>query len=107
MTYLVLEAQTGELCYATGGHLPMLRRSGATHEVEILYGDEGLPLGIEKDSLLADRKIQLAPGDTLLLVTDGVVEAWVPIGMYLRWSSSRRFLRQPGFRRRPDGGRYF
>jgi serine phosphatase RsbU (regulator of sigma subunit) len=53
----------------------MLRRSGATHEVEILYGDEGLPLGIEKDSLLTDRKIQLAAGDTLLLVTDGVVEA--------------------------------
>jgi sigma-B regulation protein RsbU (phosphoserine phosphatase) len=75
MTYLVLEAQTGEVCYATGGHLPMLRRSGATHEVDIIYGDEGLPLGIEKDSLLADRKIQLAPGDTLLLVTDGVVEA--------------------------------
>ena len=53
----------------------MLRRSGATHEVDILYGDEGIPLGIEKNSLLADRKIQLAPGDTLLLVTDGVVEA--------------------------------
>ena len=52
MTYLVLEAQSGELCYATGGHLPMLRRSQATHEVEILYGDEGLPLGIEKDALL-------------------------------------------------------
>ena len=78
ITYLVLEAKTGELCYATGGHLPMLRRSGATHEVEILYGDEGLPLGIEKDSLLADRKIQLASGDTLLLVTDGVVEALGP-----------------------------
>jgi phosphoserine phosphatase RsbU/P len=78
MTYLVLEAKTGEVCYATGGHLPLLRRSGQTHEVEILYGDEGLPLGIEQQSLLADRKIQLAPGDTLLLVTDGVVEALSP-----------------------------
>lgn len=78
MTYLVLEAKTGEVCYATGGHLPLLRRSGQTHEVEILYGDEGLPLGIERESLLADRKIQLEPGDTLLLVTDGVVEALSP-----------------------------
>ena len=78
MTYLVLEAHSGELCYATGGHLPMLRRSGATHDVEILYGDEGLPLGIEKDALLANRNIQLAAGDTLLLVTDGVVEALSP-----------------------------
>ncbi len=32
MTYLVLEAKTGEVCYATGGHLPMLRRSGATQK---------------------------------------------------------------------------
>ncbi len=75
MTYLVLEAKTGEVCYSTGGHLPILRRSGTTKKVEILYGDKGLPLGIERESLLADRKIQLAPGDTLLLVTDGVVEA--------------------------------
>ena len=78
MTYLVLEPQTGQLCYATGGHLPMLRRSGATQEVEILYGDQGLPLGIENDASLVDRKIQLAAGDTLLLVTDGVVEALGP-----------------------------
>jgi sigma-B regulation protein RsbU (phosphoserine phosphatase) len=78
MTYMVLETETGELCYATGGHLPMLRRSGSTHNVEILYGDQGLPLGIEKNSQLADRKIHLAAGDTLLLVTDGVVEALGP-----------------------------
>jgi serine phosphatase RsbU (regulator of sigma subunit) len=78
MTYLVLEAKTGEISYATGGHLPMLRRSRATHEVEILYGDEGVPLGIEKDALLVERRVQLARGDTLLLVTDGVVEALAP-----------------------------
>jgi serine phosphatase RsbU (regulator of sigma subunit) len=75
MTYLVLDAHSGELWYATGGHLPLLRRSAATREVEILYGDQGLPLGIEKDAMLVNRKIQLAEGDTLLLVTDGVVEA--------------------------------
>lgn len=78
MTYLVLEAKTGEVCYSTVGHLPVLRRSGASKSVEILYGDEGLPLGIEKEPLLADRKTQLAPGDTLLLVTNGVVEALGP-----------------------------
>jgi len=59
MTYLELEAETGEVCYASGGHLPMLRRNGATRAVEILQGDEGLPLGVENNPLLADRKIQL------------------------------------------------
>jgi sigma-B regulation protein RsbU (phosphoserine phosphatase) len=70
----VLDPQAGEVCYAAAGHLPMLRRRGGTHDVEILSGDEGLPLGIEKRPLLADHTLQLAPGDTLLLVTDGVVE---------------------------------
>jgi sigma-B regulation protein RsbU (phosphoserine phosphatase) len=94
MTYLVLEAQTGELCYATGGHLPMLRRSGTTHLVEILYRDGGLPLGIEKDSLLADRTINLAPGDTLLLVTDGVVEAVGPDRDHFRMEPLAEISRQ-------------
>ena len=26
-----------KLCYAIGGHLPMLRRSGATHDVEDIF----------------------------------------------------------------------
>ena len=70
----------GKFCYATDGNLPMLRRSGATHEVEILYGDEGLPLAIEKDILLVDRQIQLAAGAPWLLATDGPVQAvtWTP-----------------------------
>ena len=53
----------------------MLRRRGSTHDVEILSGGEGLPLGIERRPLLVDRSLQLAPGDTLLLVTGGVVES--------------------------------
>jgi serine phosphatase RsbU (regulator of sigma subunit) len=96
MTYLVLEAHTGELRYATGGHLPMLRRSGSTQEVEILYGDEGLPLGIEKNSLLADRKIQLAAGDTLLLVTDGVVEALGPDRDHFQMDELTEIFRRAG-----------
>jgi sigma-B regulation protein RsbU (phosphoserine phosphatase) len=96
MTYLVLEAQTGELCYATGGHLPMLRRTGATQGVEILYGDEGLPLGIEKDSLLTDHKIQLVAGDTLLLVTDGVVEALGPDRDHFQMDKVAEIFRQAG-----------
>ena len=41
MTYLVLETQWGELCYATGGHLPTLRRSGATHDGEDILEEIG------------------------------------------------------------------
>ena len=76
--------------------LPILRRSGATHNVEILFGDEGLPLGIEKDSMLADRKIQLAAGDTLLLVTDGVVEALGPDRTAFKMEKLAEVFRQEG-----------
>jgi serine phosphatase RsbU (regulator of sigma subunit) len=56
----------------------MLRRSGATHDVEIQYRDEGLSLGIEKDSLLANRRILDALGAALLLVTEGAGEGLGP-----------------------------
>jgi sigma-B regulation protein RsbU (phosphoserine phosphatase) len=74
----------------------MLRRSGGTPDVEILYGDKGLPLGIEKDSMLVDRKIQLAPGDTLLLVTDGIMEALGPDRTVFTMEKLAEIFRQQG-----------
>ena len=96
MTYLVLDALSGELCYATGGHLPLLRRSAANQKVEIFNRDQGLPLGIEKDAMLANRKVQLAEGDTLLLVTDGVVEALGPDRSVFNMDHLAEIFRQGG-----------
>ncbi len=74
MTYLVLNASSGELRYSSGGHLPALRRRGRTGAVEILKEDCGLPLGIAARPGLSERVMTLEPHDTLLLVTDGVIE---------------------------------
>jgi serine phosphatase RsbU (regulator of sigma subunit) len=46
--------------------------------------------------LLADRKIQLAPGDTLLLVTDGVVEALGPDRDVFKMDDLANVFRQQG-----------
>ena len=35
----------------------------------------GLPLGVERGELYAVRSFHLGPGDTLVLVTDGITEA--------------------------------
>ena len=44
-----------------------------------VFGGDGLPLGIMEDPLLdAPRRLQLNPGDMLLLVTDGFTEAAHP-----------------------------
>jgi serine phosphatase RsbU (regulator of sigma subunit) len=62
---------TGRLC--TAGHPPVLVRRADGRVQEI--GQHGTLLGIFPDIQLADVRFRLAPGDTLLLYTDGVTEA--------------------------------
>jgi phosphoserine phosphatase RsbU/P len=72
---LVLEAteQGHRARVSVAGHpLPMLRSAdGTTTEV----GGPGRPLGIDPDVRFAEIPVELAPGATLLLYTDGVTEA--------------------------------
>ncbi len=64
------------LTIASGGHpLPwLLRASGEVEEV----GAPGMLLGIGPDPLLEDRNVELGPGDSLFLFTDGLVDAHAP-----------------------------
>ena len=58
---------------ATGGHpLPLVLRAGG--EVETA-GSPGTLLGILDDPDITEHGFELGPGDTLVLVTDGVTEA--------------------------------
>jgi PAS domain S-box-containing protein len=64
------------LCFASGGHpLPIVVR--ATGEV-VVPGEPGTLLGVVPDPNLADEAIELAPGDTAILYTDGVTDAAAP-----------------------------
>ena len=70
--YGLLEPATGRLDYVCAGHpFPLLRR--VTGEVEEL-GCGGLPLGMRPDLAIAPQRTDLAPGDLLLLYTDGLPE---------------------------------
>src|SRR3954454_18812281 len=64
----------GRLCLA--GHEPALVLR-ATGRVETL-GTYGSPLGVVPDPALEDVEVDLGPGDTLLLYTDGVTDAGAP-----------------------------
>ncbi len=69
-----LNFRTGELHYSNAGHNPpVLTRSGGP--ADWLPLPEGLVLGAMEDAPFETKKIQLAPGDRLLLYTDGVTEA--------------------------------
>ncbi len=74
--YAVLDTGDGRLTYANAGHnVPILRRAdGSTAEVT----SRGMVLGIMDDMTYDEDEIVLAPGDLLLLYTDGITEAVNP-----------------------------
>jgi phosphoserine phosphatase RsbU/P len=62
----------GELEYVNCGHVPPLVVS--SHKVNRpTHGN--LPVGLLKDATYESDRVQLKPGDRLVLVTDGVTEA--------------------------------
>lgn len=70
----VLDVPSGTMTYCNCGHNPplVLHRGESTFES---LRNCGPPLGITDDISYAPRSISLAPGDMLLLYTDGVTEA--------------------------------
>jgi serine phosphatase RsbU (regulator of sigma subunit) len=77
----VLDTQTGELVCSNAGHVqPLVRRaSGVVEECRL---ETGVPLGVSAGFEFASQRLVLAPGDTLLVVTDGVTEALDPAGEF-------------------------
>jgi phosphoserine phosphatase RsbU/P len=73
--YGILDPVTGTLIYCNAGHcLPYLFRTQSRAEVQKLE-PTGTALGIFEDRPWVQGVVQLAPGDTLVLYTDGVTEA--------------------------------
>ena len=72
--YAVLDLETGELSYANAGHPPPVRTS-ATGDVEYLVDAAGTMLGAPGNSVFTTGYRRLRPGDSLLLYTDGLIEA--------------------------------
>jgi phosphoserine phosphatase RsbU/P len=73
----VLDLQTGAFSYSNAGHNPpLLRRRGeAPAWLEL---PPGLVLGVRPEARYSQMKLMLAPGDCLLLYTDGVTDALNP-----------------------------
>lgn len=72
---------TRELVYARAGHNPPLLKD-FPHKGDPLHLDAvgDLPLGILPDAAYHETSITLKPGQTLILYTDGIVEAHRPGG---------------------------
>jgi len=73
----VLDTKSGKLACASGGHTsPVLVRPG--QPPRLLADRPGTVVGIQPQLSFEQREIQLEPGDTLFLYTDGVTEAFDP-----------------------------
>jgi sigma-B regulation protein RsbU (phosphoserine phosphatase) len=73
----ILDARSGQLAWASGGHLPpVLVRAG--EPPRLLFNDLGTVVGIQPRLTFPSSEIQLVPGDALFLCTDGVLEAFGP-----------------------------
>lgn len=73
-----LDPATGTLTYCNAGHNPplLIRADGA---VESLRGGGGI-LGFDADGVFESRTCGLAPGDVVVLYSDGVTETTSPSG---------------------------
>lgn len=70
----ILQLSTGRLITANGGHeYPVIRQGGGAFR--LIRDPHGLVLGGMEDMVYKDFELQLQPGDTLFVYTDGVPEA--------------------------------
>ena len=81
--YGVLNTRTAEIVYASAGHEPPLQRLAATGNVLEQTGCDGLALGAMPHVTYTECRFSLAPGDLLLLYTDGLTEARAADGSFL------------------------
>lgn len=75
--FAVYEPATGVVRFARAGHNPPILKRIADRRCVELDGDAaGLPLGVFDDYQIACEEVRLSPGDTLVLYTDGITEAF-------------------------------
>jgi len=78
--YAVLDPQSGELTYANAGHNPPLwiRDDGSVEKLSRTM----IALGLLDAPVALQRTILLRPGESLLMYTDGLTEAFSPLGEF-------------------------
>jgi serine phosphatase RsbU (regulator of sigma subunit) len=72
---LQLRPRSQSVTYSLAGHPALIRYSSQQHTV-VEYASQNLPLGILPEQQFATDQLECAPGDVLLLLTDGFSEVF-------------------------------
>jgi len=81
MVFVGLDLRTGRAELAQAGHPnPLVQRANGLVE---FVGDGGMPIGLIDDAEFGQMELELAPGDRLLLYSDGFTEQTNPDGQML------------------------
>ncbi|MDX2131593.1 MAG: PP2C family protein-serine/threonine phosphatase [Planctomycetota bacterium] len=78
MVFGIFDAATREFTFASAGHPDPVRRHPDGRISTLPHPDAGLPLGIISDCAYSTHATRLDPGDSLVLYTDGITEAFGP-----------------------------
>ena len=73
--YGIIDPVTGILTYCNAGHNPPYLLHAQNGEAVQTLRRTGVPLGVYEDETWTPGIVQLTPGDTLVLYTDGITEA--------------------------------
>jgi PAS domain S-box-containing protein len=74
LSVVVLETSSGKALFGlAGSEPPLIVRSGGLAAESVIAS--GMPIGIDPEATHESVSVQLAKGDSLLLVTDGITEA--------------------------------
>jgi sigma-B regulation protein RsbU (phosphoserine phosphatase) len=73
-----LDPASGRLLFVNAGHNPplLIRAGGQVERLE----DGGLVLGMFENVTYDDGSVEMRPGDSLVIYSDGVTETWDPDG---------------------------
>jgi hypothetical protein len=93
--YFTLDVKTGEIVLANAGHPPPYWRR-ADGSVEPVSGGRGCAVGILEDAGFNATRLELGHGDSLVLYTDGVVEASSMDGSFYGQERLEACLSGPG-----------
>jgi serine phosphatase RsbU (regulator of sigma subunit) len=75
MALALLDPRRHEVTVFNAGHLPPLWRRGVGRVETVAEPESGLPLGVERAVDYVPHRVPLAPGESLIMYTDGITEA--------------------------------